>query len=99
MRVLLLSEKQPGQDARKRYFCLNRTFNLVRSQASGANINLLFAAVNDCIDLLYIRLPAAVASSVRVGYSDAESNALSTDITFCHDLHLPMFDQKDPNYG
>jgi hypothetical protein len=59
-----------------------------RTQATGAGVNVTGRTVNQRFDALYIGLPGAVASSVRVGYPNTEADALAANIAFCHNLHL-----------
>ena len=60
------------------------SFNLAASQAVSANVNAGVSAVYNSSDLLYVGLPSMVGSSVGVGYSLTESNALSANFTLCH---------------
>ena len=69
-------------------FLLLNSFNLAASQAVSANINAGMSTVNDCSYLLYVGLPSMVGSSVGVGYSLTESNALSANFTLCHSYYL-----------
>lgn len=62
--------------------------HFARAQATGADIHTHRSAVDDRFDLLDIRFPGTVGTTVRVGNFDAESNFLVADITFCHDKHL-----------
>ena len=66
------------------YFFVLRSCHEVRTKATGANIHTLMCAVYNCLNLSDIGLPSAICLSVRVRNLQAESNALSTDFTFCH---------------
>ena len=47
-------------------------------------MNGLVRAVDNSLDLSYVRLPGSVGLAVRVGNVETEDNALSADITLCH---------------
>ena len=67
---------------------LDRALNLVRAEASCADVNMARSTVNDRLDTLDVGLPCTVGSSVRMGDLNAERNALAADIALCHQLHL-----------
>ena len=67
---------------------LDCTLNLVRAEASCADVNMARSTVNDRLDTLDVGLPCTVGSSVRMGDLNAERNALAADIALCHQLHL-----------
>ena len=66
----------------------DRTFDLVRTQASCTDIYMARSTVNDRLDALDVGLPRTVRTSVRMGDLDTECYALAADIAFCHQLHL-----------
>ena len=67
---------------------LDCALNLVRAEASCADVNMARSTVNDRLDTLDVGLPCTVGSSVRMGDLNAERNALAADIALCHQLHL-----------
>jgi hypothetical protein len=64
------------------------TLNLIRTEASGTNIDRLGGTVYDCLDFSNVGLPRLVGSSVGVGNLDAKGHALAANITLCHEKHL-----------
>ena len=44
----------------------------------------LIRAVDNSLDLSYVRLPSAVGLTVRVRNVETKNNALTADITLCH---------------
>ena len=69
-------------------FCSDCALDLVRTQASCADIYMARSTVNDRLDTFDVGLPCTVSTSVRVGDLDTECHALAADIAFCHQLHL-----------
>ena len=59
--------------------------DLTRTEATGANVHVLRAAVDDRLDALHIGLPRTIGTTVRVGHLDAEHNALIAKLAFGHD--------------
>lgn len=62
--------------------------DLAGAQATGADVHSDRGAVNDSLNALYVGLPHTVAAMMGMGLLDAENNALSADITLCHDKYL-----------
>ena len=58
--------------------------DLTRTEAAGANVHVLRAAVDDRLDALHIGLPGTVGTTVGVGNLNAEGHVLAAEITFCH---------------
>ena len=69
-------------------FSSDRALNLVRTQASRTDVDMARGTVNNRLDALDVGLPCSVRASMGVGNLDAERNALTADIAFCHQLHL-----------
>ena len=67
---------------------LNRTLNLVGTQASGTSVHMARSTVHHSLNALDVGLPGTVGTSVRVGNLDTKGNALATVITLSHFLHL-----------
>ena len=67
---------------------LDCALNLVRAEASCADVNMARSTVNDRLDTLDVGLPCTVGSSVRMGDLNTERNALAANIALCHQLHL-----------
>jgi len=65
------------------------TLNFSGAQASGANLDMFRSTVDNSLYSLNIRFPGSVASSVRMGNLNAESNIFSADFTFCHAVTPP----------
>lgn len=75
---------------------LYSTGHLAGPQATGAGINPFRGTIHNSLDTLDIGFPSAVGTSVRVGYLNTESDALSADITFSHTvLHLLLQSRKE----
>lgn len=66
----------------------NRTGNFVRTQATGANIDRLVRAADNCLYTTDIGLPGSVGLSVRVRNIVTEGNTLAADLALCHCGHL-----------
>ena len=66
---------------------LHGACNFARAQAAGAGVDALGRAVHDSLYTLNIGLPGPVGVAHRGGNLAAESNALATEITFCHIYH------------
>ena len=62
----------------------DRAGHLARTQAACANIDSAGSSVYDRLDLLNIRLPSPVRTSVRVRDLDAELNILAAEFAFSH---------------
>lgn len=60
------------------------TGNLAGTQAAGAGVNALRAAVHDRLDAPNVRLPGSVRPSMGMGHLNAKSNILATNFTLCH---------------
>lgn len=68
---------------------LDRSLNLVGTEASGTCVHMAGSSVHDSLDPLHIGIPGTVGTSVGVGDLDTEGYALATKITLSHSLHLP----------
>ena len=64
---------------------LDRALNLTRTQASGADVNMLRRTVYKSLDTLDIRFEGAVGADVRVRHGDAKGYALAAKLALCHD--------------
>lgn len=64
------------------------TDNLVRTQATGAGVNVAGGTVYNSLNPLNIGLPGAVAPPMGMGYLNTKGNAFAADVAFCHTLHL-----------
>ena len=62
--------------------------NLAGTQAAGAYVNGLGGAVYDSLHLSDVGLPGSFGSANRERYVVSESNCLSADAAFCHDIFL-----------
>ena len=58
------------------------------TQTPGTNIYMAGGTVDDRLHALDIGLPRAIGTSVGVRNLDPEGNALVTELTLCHPLHL-----------
>ena len=74
------------------------TFDFTGAQASGANIDMFRSTVYNSFNSFDVGLPSSVASSVRVGNLNAESNIFSADFTFCHAVTPPLVLYKSAMY-
>ena len=86
--VLIKQKAALQMQCRDQLLELNRTLNLVGTEASGTSIHMARSTVNDSLNPLHIGLPGTIGASVGVGNLDTEGNALATIITLCHSLHL-----------
>lgn len=73
---------------------LDRAGHFIRTQATGAGINVARRSVNDCLYTLYIRFPSSVRTSVRMGNLNSESDTFSADVAFCHRSAPPLMPIK-----
>ena len=62
--------------------------DLAGTQATGAGVDTTRCAVDNRLDALDVGLPSAIGASVRVRNLNTEGNTFTTNITFCHILHL-----------
>ena len=68
--------------------------HFIRTQATGAGINVARRSVNDCLYTLYIRFPSSVRTSMRMGNLNSESDTFSADVAFCHRSAPPLMPIK-----
>ena len=71
-------------------FSLDGAGNLAGTQATGAGVNTLGAAIYNRLHATNVGLPSSVRTSVRMRNLDTESNILATNITFCHESAPPL---------
>lgn len=64
------------------------SFNLAGLQALRADIDLLVCTIDLCSDVLDVRLPHMIGSSVGVGYVVPEMSTFTADFTLGHPEHL-----------
>lgn len=62
--------------------------HFIRTQATGAGINVARRSVNDCLYTLYIRFPSSVRTSMRMGNLNSESDTFPQMSHFAIGLHL-----------
>ena len=70
------------------WFGLHRTGDLAGTEAAGAHMNVLGGAVHDSLHALDVGLPGAIGAAVGVGNLNSESDTLTAEITFGHDINL-----------
>ena len=58
------------------------------AQTPGTNIDMAGGTIDNRFHALDVGLPRPVGAPVRVRNLDPKSNALVTELTFCHPLHL-----------
>ena len=63
---------------------LDRSLNLVGTEASGTSVHMAGSSVNDSLNALDVGLPCTIGTSVGVGDLDTEGYALATKITLSH---------------
>lgn len=68
------------------------SLNFAGLQALSADIDLLVCTVNLCGDMLDIRLPHMIGSSVGMGYIVPEMSTFTADLTLGHPEHLLIKD-------
>ena len=73
---------------------LDCTSHLIRTQTTGAGINVARRSVNDCLYTLYIWFPASVGTLMRVGNLNSEGDTFSADVAFCHRSAPPFMHIK-----
>ena len=81
---------------------LDRTLDLIGTEASGTSVHMAGSTVNDSLDALDVGLPCTVGTSVGVRDLDTKGYALTTKITLSHFIAPPirMFTQQTtPNTG
>ena len=62
--------------------------NFAGTEAVSAHIHVLGRAIDDCLHALDVGLPGAIGAAVGVGNLNSESDALTAEITFGHDINL-----------
>ena len=93
-----LPQKQTGLHQQTGYVIrLDSAFNLVGAKAPCTDIYMARSTVHDSFDALDVGLPGSVGTPVGMGDLNAEGNALSANITFCHLLHLLACDNQSQN--
>ena len=63
---------------------LDRSGDLIGTQAAGAGVNVTRGTVHNCLYTLDIRFPSSVRSPMGVRNLNSEGYALTADIAFCH---------------
>ena len=72
---------------------LDRTLDLIGTEASGTSVHMAGSTVNDSLDALDVGLPCTVGTSVGVRDLNAEGHALTTKITLSHFIAPPILTQ------
>ena len=70
---------------------LDRTLDLIGTEASGTSVHMAGSTVNDSLDALDVGLPCTVGTSVGVGNLDTEGHALAAKITLSHFIAPPIW--------
>lgn len=70
------------------YIRSHRAGDLTGTEASGADIHMSWGAFDNRLDALYIGLPGAVGTAVRVGHLDSKGDTLITEFTLGHFAYL-----------
>ena len=70
---------------------LDRTLDLIGTEASGTSVHMARSSVDDSLDALDIGLPSTVGTSVGVGNLNTEGHALATKITLRHFIAPPIW--------
>jgi hypothetical protein len=68
--------------------------NLSRTKATGANVDGLVRAVDNCLYAADVCLPGSVGLAVRVGNVVSKDNALAADFTLCHFKFPPEYNYR-----
>ena len=91
-RAVLLSHKKTALPEQHRLYwqSLDRTLNLVGTEASGTSVHMARSPVDNRLDTLNIGLPSTIGTSVGVGHLNTESHALATIITLRHSTAPPI---------
>ena len=69
---------------------LDRTLDLIGTEASGTSVHMAGSTVNDSLDALDVGLPGTVGTSVGVRNLDTEGHALIAKITLSHFVAPPI---------
>ena len=67
---------------------LDSTGNFTGTQTPGTNVHMARGTIDNRLYALDIGFPRAVGTPVGVGNLDPEGNALVTELTLSHPLHL-----------
>ena len=70
------------------WFISDSAGDFAGTQASGTNIDMAGSTIDNRLYTLDVGLPHPVRASVGVGNLDTKGNALVTELTFSHPLHL-----------
>ena len=70
---------------------LDRTLDLIGTEASGTSVHMAGSTVNDSLDALDVGLPCTVGTSVGVGNLDTKGHALAAKITLSHFIAPPIW--------
>ena len=68
---------------------LDRTLDLIGTEASGTSVHMAGSTVNDSLDALDVGLPCTVGTSVGVRNLDTKGHALAAKITLSHFIAPP----------
>ena len=68
---------------------LDRTLDLIGTEASGTSVHMAGSTVNDSLDALDVGLPCTVGTSVGVGNLNTKGHALAAKITLSHFIAPP----------
>ena len=72
--------------------------DLSRTKATGANVDGLGGAVDNCLNAADVCLPGSVGLAVRVGNVVSEDNALAANFTLCHFVFPPEYNYRSTLY-
>ena len=67
---------------------LDSSGNFTRPQTPGTNVHMAGGTVDDSLHALDVGLPCTIGTPVGVGNFDPEGDALVTELTLSHPLHL-----------
>ena len=67
---------------------LDSAGNFTGTQAPGTNIHMARRTIDQSLHALDVGLPGAIGAAVGVGNLNSESDALTAEITFGHDINL-----------
>ena len=73
---------------------LDRTLDLIGTEASGTSVHMAGSTVNDSLDALDVGLPCTVGTSVGVGNLNTEGHALAAKITLSHFIAPPIWNHS-----
>ena len=94
-RIVLKKQKDhPARQSLNAVHYLDSAGNLIRTQATGAGVNVARRTVDNRLNSLNVWFPGSVGTPVRMRNLNTESDTLSADVAFSHVSAPPLTGYK-----